>query len=125
MDLPIVPAVKRAMQVGSLPGDQMRDLSYWEEYRSEGEELDQWTRKQDSLIRYLNSDSYLDSMDAIYNAFHWYEPLFSGIGYRKRSQGTNFYFSPLIGQWNLLKTVVEIAVKVDSIIIFKALSQNH
>ncbi|MDA9286867.1 DUF5686 family protein [Schleiferiaceae bacterium] len=102
MDLPIIPAVKRAMQVGSLPGDQMRDLSYWEEYRPEGEELDQWTRKQDSLIRYLNSDSYLDSMDAIYNAFHWYEPLFSGIGYRKRSQGTNFYFSPLIGQWNLL-----------------------
>lgn len=102
MNLPITPAVKKALQVGSLPVEQMRDMSYWEEFRPEGEELDQWTRKQDSLIRYLNSDTYLDSMDAIYNAFHWYEPLFSGVGYRKRSQGTNFYFSPLIGQWNLL-----------------------
>ncbi|MDP4766859.1 MAG: DUF5686 family protein [Schleiferiaceae bacterium] len=102
VDLPIEPTVKRAMQVGSVPIEQMQDLSYWEQYRPEGEELDQWTRRQDSLIRYLNSDDYLDSMDAIYNAFHWYEPLVSGVGYRKRSQGTNFYLSPLIGQWNLL-----------------------
>ena len=102
MNLPIAPAVKKVLQIGSLPGEQMRDMSYWEEFRPEGEELNQWTRKQDSLIRYLNSDTYLDSMDAIYNAFHWYEPLLSGVGYRKRSQGTNFFFSPLIGQWNLL-----------------------
>jgi hypothetical protein len=102
MDLPIVTAAKRVMQVGSMPGEQMREVSYWQEYRPADEELDQWTQKQDSLIRYLNSDEYLDSMDAVYNAFHWYEPLVSGVGYRKRSQGTNFYFSPLIGQWNLL-----------------------
>ena len=54
------------------------------------------------MIRFLNSDEYLDSADAEYNKFHWYEPLVTGIGYRKRSKGTSFYYSPLIGQWNFV-----------------------
>ena len=76
--------------------------TYWQQYRPKDIVIDTWTRKQDSLIRFLNSDEYLDSADAEYNKFYWYEPLFTGIGYRKRSKGTSFYYSPLMGQWNFV-----------------------
>ena len=92
----------RAMMVANVPESEPKTEEYWTAYRPESEVLDAWTRKQDSLIRYLNSDAYLDSMDLEYNAFHWYEPLVSGVGFRKRSKGTNFYLSPLISQWNFV-----------------------
>lgn len=90
------------MLVASLPERQERQPEFWESYRPSSPELDSWTKKQDSLIKYLNSDEYLDSADAVYNQFKWYEPLVSGIGYRKRSKGTNFFYTPLIGQWNFV-----------------------
>ena len=80
------------MMVAYIPEAANTDPDYWQEYRSVDPEVDAWTRKQDSLIRYLNSDEYLDSADAVYNKFHWYEPLVSGVGYRKRSKGTFFYY---------------------------------
>jgi hypothetical protein len=90
------------MMVASVPEEQELRNDFWSTYRPKSEALDAWTARQDSLIRYLNSDVYLDSADAVYNAFHWYEPLVSGVGYRKRSKGTYFYFAPLIGQWNFV-----------------------
>ena len=95
-------SVKNKMMVASVPEQQELRNDFWSTYRPKSEALDAWTARQDSLIRYLNSDVYLDSADAVYNAFHWYEPLVSGVGYRKRSKGTNFYFAPLIGQWNFV-----------------------
>ena len=95
-------SVKNKMMVASVPEEQELRNDFWSTYRPKSEALDAWTARQDSLIRYLNSDVYLDSADAVYNAFHWYEPLVSGVGYRKRSKGTNFYFAPLIGQWNFV-----------------------
>jgi len=86
--------------VAYLPEPTELQEDFWTAYRPKSEVLDEWTRKQDSLIRYLNSDAYLDSADAEYNKFHWYEPLVSGMGYRKRSKGTNVFISPLIAQWN-------------------------
>ncbi len=96
------PKKNRRMMVAYIPEDANTDPDYWQQYRSADLDVDAWTRKQDSLIRYLNSDIYLDSADAVYNEFHWYEPLVSGVGYRKRSKGTFFYYSPLIGQWNFV-----------------------
>ena len=96
------PKKKRPMLVAFIPENVESDPNYWQQYRPKDDIIDAWTRKQDSLIRYLNSDEYLDSADAEYNKFHWYEPLFTGIGYRKRSKGTSFYYSPLIGQWNFV-----------------------
>jgi hypothetical protein len=94
-------AIKNRSLVAVLPEQQLNDISYWEAFRPESKEIDRWTSKQDSIIRYLNSDEYLDSADAVYNEFHWYEPLVSGIGYRKRSKGINYYLSPLIAQVNV------------------------
>ncbi len=95
-------SVKNKMMVASVPEEQELRNDFWSTFRPKSEALDAWTARQDSLIRYLNSDVYLDSTDAVYNAFHWYEPLVSGVGYRKRSKGTYFYFAPLIGQWNFV-----------------------
>lgn len=86
--------------VAIIPDQQLQGTDFWAQYRPEDDKLDAWTARQDSIIRYLNSDEYLDSADAVYNEFHWYEPLVSGVGYRKRSAGTHFFYSPLIGQFN-------------------------
>lgn len=86
--------------VAIIPDQQLQGTDFWAQYRPEDDKLDAWTARQDSIIRYLNSDEYLDSADAVYNEFHWYEPLVSGVGYRKRNAGTHFFYSPLIGQFN-------------------------
>ena len=86
--------------VAVIPDQQVQGTDFWAQYRPKDDKLDAWTARQDSIIRYLNSDEYLDSADAVYNEFHWYEPLVSGVGYRKRSAGTHFFYSPLIGQFN-------------------------
>jgi len=86
--------------VAIIPDQQVQGTDFWAQYRPKDDKLDAWTARQDSIIRYLNSDEYLDSADAVYNEFHWYEPLVSGVGYRKRSAGTHFFYSPLIGQFN-------------------------
>ena len=96
------PKKNSPLMVAYIPETVNTDLKYWQQYRPEDPAVDAWSRKQDSLIRFLNSDAYLDSADAEYNKFHWYEPLVSGVGYRKRSKGTFFYYSPLIGQWNFV-----------------------
>ena len=95
-------ADRKKLMVAYIPESTDLKEDYWEAYRPSSETLDEWTRKQDSIIRYLNSDEYLDSADAVYNKFHWYEPLVSGVGYRKRSKGTQYFLSPLIAQWNTL-----------------------
>lgn len=96
------PKKRKAMMVAYIPESVNTNPDYWQQYRPKDAAIDAWTKKQDSLIRYLNSDEYLDSADAVYNKFHWYEPLVSGVGYRKRSKGTFFFYSPLIGQWNFV-----------------------
>ena len=87
--------------VAMIPDQELQGTDFWAQYRPKDDKLDAWTARQDSIIRYLNSDEYLDSADAVYNEFHWYEPLVSGVGYRKRSEGTQFFYSPLIGQFNV------------------------
>jgi len=91
---------KQRNLIAVIPDQQLQSTDFWTQYRPEDEKLDRWTARQDSIIRYLNSDEYLDSTDAVYNQFHWYEPLVSGVGYRKHSTGTHFFYSPLIGQFN-------------------------
>ena len=93
---------KHPMLVAFIPEDAEFDSNYWQQYRPKDIIIDAWTRKQDSLIRFLNSDEYLDSADSEYNKFYWYEPLVTGIGYRKRSKGTSFYYNPLMSQWNFV-----------------------
>lgn len=87
---------KPKLMVAQLPDREPLGEEYWSQYRKEDQKLSQWASKRDSLIRYLNSDTYLDSVDGDYNKFHWYEPIFTGIGYRKRSAGNEFYLAPLI-----------------------------
>jgi hypothetical protein len=92
----------RPMQLASIPEELKNDVQYWNEIRPKDDQIDAWTTRQDSIIRYLNSDEYLDSADAVYNKFHWYEPLVTGVGYRKRSEGTHFWYSPLMSQFNFV-----------------------
>lgn len=93
---PTAPTKKPKMLVAQMPEPGVQDASFWSNYRPKDEKTDKWIARTDSIIRYENSDVYLDSMDAIYNKFHWYEPLFSGIGYRKRSAGKEYYISPMV-----------------------------
>jgi hypothetical protein len=54
--------------------------------------------KQDSLLVYRSSDAYIDSVDAEYNRFRWWEPLVSGVGYRSRVKGYSWNIDPLVAQ---------------------------
>ena len=76
----------------------------WADHRPEAlnEKRGEWANYQDSIIRYYNSDHYLDSIDAIYNKFHWYEPLIGGMGWRKRSKGNRIWVNSITGQWNFI-----------------------
>jgi len=96
------PLNNKKLLVAYFPETQELEQSNWDELRPSQLKVDDWTKRQDSLIKYLNSDEYLDSADNVYNKFHWYEPIVSGVGYRKRSKGTFFYYSPIIGQWNFV-----------------------
>lgn len=53
---------------------------------------------QDSLTLYYDSDGYKDSVDAVYNTFHWWEPLISGVGYRSSRKGVEWFLLPVVAQ---------------------------
>ena len=75
--------------VAIIPNQEVQDTDFWVQYRPQDDKLDAWTARQDSIIRYLNSDEYLDSADAVYNEFHWYEPLVSGVDIENAAQERN------------------------------------
>ncbi|MEY2752606.1 MAG: hypothetical protein RLZZ570_552 [Bacteroidota bacterium] len=53
---------------------------------------------QDSLTLYYDSDRYKDSVDAVYNKFHWWEPLVSGVGFRSSKKGVEWFVLPVVAQ---------------------------
>lgn len=53
---------------------------------------------QDSLTLYYDSDRYKDSVDAVYNKFHWWEPLIAGVGYRSTRNGYSWFVLPVVAQ---------------------------
>jgi hypothetical protein len=53
---------------------------------------------QDSLTLYYDSDRYKDSVDAVYNKFHWWEPLVAGVGYRSTRKGYSWFVLPIVAQ---------------------------
>ncbi|MGA1364877.1 MAG: DUF5686 family protein, partial [Schleiferiaceae bacterium] len=53
---------------------------------------------QDSLTLYYDSDRYKDSVDAVYNKFHWWEPLIAGVGYRSTRKGYSWFVLPVVAQ---------------------------
>lgn len=53
---------------------------------------------QDSLTLFYDSDSYKDSVDAVYNKFHWWEPLVSGVGFRSSKKGVEWFVLPVVAQ---------------------------
>ena len=53
---------------------------------------------QDSLTLYYDSDHYKDSVDAVYNKFHWWEPLIAGVGYRSTRKGYSWFVLPIVAQ---------------------------
>ncbi|MEY4887570.1 MAG: hypothetical protein RL767_1041, partial [Bacteroidota bacterium] len=53
---------------------------------------------QDSLTLFYDSDAYKDSVDAVYNKFHLWEPFLSGIGYRSSKKGIEWFVLPVVAQ---------------------------
>ena len=53
---------------------------------------------QDSLTLFYDSDAYKDSVDAVYNKFHLWEPFLSGLGYRSSKKGVEWFVLPVVAQ---------------------------
>ncbi|RYD73562.1 MAG: carboxypeptidase-like regulatory domain-containing protein, partial [Sphingobacteriales bacterium] len=79
-----------------------RDTTWWDSLRPitlKTTEL-AYIEKADSIKTYLESETYLDSVDAEYNHLDVWNFLLSGIGHRNRFNKTEYFISPLIQQLN-------------------------
>lgn len=77
-----------------------QDSAAWAAIRPVGlrsAEVD-FTKRQDSIIAYHQSDEYLKGVDSAYNSLRAEDYFFNGIVYRNRAQGMNYYLDPLISQ---------------------------
>jgi hypothetical protein len=53
---------------------------------------------QDSILAYRQSPVYFAEIDSAYNRLTWIDFLLSGIGYRDRKRGLDYYMDPLVSQ---------------------------
>lgn len=77
-----------------------RDSSYWEKKRPillKPEEMD-FIQYQDSIERVVNSNEYVDSVNAEYNKVKFWDVVLSGVGFRNREKKQEIFINPLINQ---------------------------
>ncbi|MEZ4924221.1 MAG: DUF5686 and carboxypeptidase regulatory-like domain-containing protein [Crocinitomicaceae bacterium] len=81
-----------------------KDSAFWVETRPlqlKPEELD-FIREQDSIRREVESDEYIDSVNAEYNKVTFFDVLLSGVGFRNREKRQEIFINPIISQFQLL-----------------------
>ncbi len=77
-----------------------KDSAYWAEIRPirlKPEEL-AYIHQQDSISSVLESDAYVDSVNADYNTIRFWDIMLSGVGFRNREKKQVIYINPLINQ---------------------------
>jgi len=77
-----------------------KDSAYWAEIRPiqlKPEEL-AFIHVQDSITKLLESDTYIDSVNADYNKLRFWDFVLSGVGFRNREKKREIYINPLISQ---------------------------
>jgi hypothetical protein len=77
-----------------------RDSAYWETNRPmtlKAAEVE-FIHVQDSIRAYRASPEYLHEVDSTYNHLSVWDFLLTGVGYRSRSKGMEFFAMPLIAQ---------------------------
>lgn len=77
-----------------------RDSIFWAETRPitlKKAELD-FIHVQDSIREYHQSDEYLHEIDSTYNRIKFWDPFLSGLGFRNRKAGMEYFINPLIAQ---------------------------
>lgn len=77
-----------------------KDSAYWVDIRPiklKPEEL-AYIHEQDSIERLLNSNAYVDSVNAEYNKLRFWDFILSGVGFRSREKNQEIYINPLISQ---------------------------
>lgn len=77
-----------------------KDSLYWAEVRPiqlKPEELD-FIHEQDSILKVLESDTYIDSVNTNYNKIRFWDIVLNGVGFRNREKKQEIYIKPLIAQ---------------------------
>ncbi|NOQ72740.1 MAG: hypothetical protein GQ574_12090 [Crocinitomix sp.] len=77
-----------------------KDSAYWAEVRPiqlKPEEL-AFIHEQDSITKLLESDTYVDSVNADYNRLRFWDFVLSGVGFRNREKKQEIYINPLVNQ---------------------------
>ncbi len=76
------------------------DSLYWEEQRPitlKKAEID-FIKVQDSIDRYHHSAEYLRQQDSTYNRLKIWDFLLTGVGFKDRRHGMQYFFNPIIAQ---------------------------
>ena len=75
-----------------------KDSSYWNDIRPEPltKKEQKYVRYQDSMNSILNSEEYLDSIDAVYNAITASKILWKGQGFINRDKKSHLFLAPAI-----------------------------
>lgn len=78
-----------------------RDSSYWDKIRPEPLSKEEQRKKfvQDSLTAIYTSETYLDSVDQVFNKITALKVLWFGIEHRNRHKKEQWYFSSLADLW--------------------------
>jgi hypothetical protein len=82
-----------------------KDSSYWALTRPiqlKPEEL-KFIKEQDSVMKELQSDEYIDSINADYNKITIWDFLLSGVGFRNREKKREIYFNSLINSVHFMR----------------------
>lgn len=74
-----------------------RDSSYWDKIRPEPltKKEQRFQEIKDSIHDYVNSPSYLDSVDSIYNKVTFLDVIWNGVGFRSRTKKQSWNFGSI------------------------------
>ncbi|MEX1001993.1 MAG: DUF5686 family protein [Crocinitomicaceae bacterium] len=81
-----------------------RDSAYWANirpYQLKAEEVE-YIRQQDSIVKVMESDEYVDSVNTEFNKVRFWDIVLNGVGFRNREKGQEIYIKPLISQVQFL-----------------------
>ncbi|MEO9532046.1 MAG: DUF5686 family protein [Crocinitomicaceae bacterium] len=82
-----------------------KDSAYWAQTRPiqlKPEEL-KFIAQQDSVMKELQSDEYIDSVNAEYNKITVWDFLLNGVGFRSREKKQEVYFNSLINSVHFMR----------------------
>lgn len=77
-----------------------KDSLYWETERPitlKAAEIE-FIKVQDSIDRYHRSSEYLRQQDSTYNRLKFWDFILTGVGFKDRRHGMEYFFNPLIAQ---------------------------